>query len=346
MRKTTSIPNAEIRRILVVEPWNIGDLVLLMPFLAQLRVLFPRASVTLLARTYASEIFRESGLVDEFIGTDITWSERETKLNPMSYRWAELLRLRRLLRAGNFDIAFKTRAHIREHFVLAISGAKKKVAFSLGQGDDMLTDPLHRDLRITHKADDWLGLLAPFGGAVTIPPRQLAVTPAEAKWAEAFLAAHSLSPRERLIGVHPGASIEKKRWPLDKFRDVANVLADSPGTKVLVFSDPEGYGKTLGEVGGVISARVELRQMMALLERCELLVCNDSGPMHLAAALGTRTVSIFGTGIPQWFAPLGDEHVTVTPETNDPAPSDSVRGIEDITAERVLSAVNAAIEAS
>ncbi len=122
------------------------------------------------------------------------------------------------------------------------------------------------------------------------------------------------------------------------------MLASQHGVSVLAFSDPEGYGAELGEIAGVTIARVELRQMMALVERCRLLVCNDSGPMHVAGAMGIPVVALFGSGVAPWFSPLGDGHQLLAADS---AHADVQRGggVKDIPVGRVLLAVTRALKA-
>jgi heptosyltransferase-2 len=131
-------------------------------------------------------------------------------------------------------------------------------------------------------------------------------------WATEFLEANGADPSKLLLAVHPGASVPEKRWPIDRFENLSRELGSRTNVDVLAFIDPAGYGASLARVAGVIPAKVELRQMIALLARCDLLVCNDSGPMHIAGALGVPTVAVFGSGIDRQFAPLGDQHEMVT----------------------------------
>jgi heptosyltransferase II len=321
---------AQVRSILVVELWNIGDIVLAMPFLAQLRALFPNPSITLLGRPYAKTILAGTGLIDEFIETELGWSERATRFNPLGYNWSELRRVRRELRARRFDIAFKSRMHIREHLVLAMSGATRRVAFAFGHGDRVLTDAIPIGDPNRHKAVDWFELLKPFGGPIEAAPARLKVSDAERRSAAAYLAEHGVSADDRVVGIHPGASVPAKRWPLDRFAEVAAALAQRPGVKVIAFVEPEGYGDAVARVGGAIAAKVNLRELIAMIARCDVLVCNDSGPMHLAGALGVPTVAVFASGIQQWFAPLGEGHNPLT-------------GVDSVTTAQVLDAVDAAL---
>src|SRR5688572_25291442 len=154
----------EIARILVIELWNVGDVVPAMPFLTQLRALLPAVRIALLGRQHAGPILEGSGLVDEVIETDLGWTESTARFNPLAYRWREIGRLRGDLHRRDFDIAFKARAHVREHLLLALSGARRRVAFAFGQGDAVLTDPIAVDDPNLQKSFDWLKLLAPFGG--------------------------------------------------------------------------------------------------------------------------------------------------------------------------------------
>ena len=334
-----------VRRILVVELWNIGDVVLTIPFLAQLRAIFPNARITMLGQPHARVILDGTALVDEFIETDLAWS-RTRRLDPFSYRWREFMRVVIELRRRKFDVAFQSRRHFREQVLLALAGIGRRIGYAQGAGRKFLTFAVAPRNGERQKADEWLELLAPFGGeaehAADVAPR-LKIAESERRWAETFLLAHGVSSTDILVGIHPGASVPEKRWPLDRFREVTRFVAQRPGRRALIFVDPSGYGAALGELDDLISAKVDLRRMMALLERCDMLVCNDSGPMHLAAGLGVPTVAVFGSGIARSFAPLGDGHELVS-ATEDRAPGGSLDGtprqydVSEVPTSKVLEA--------
>lgn len=306
--KPTLRPEAEIENILVVELWNIGDVILLLPFLAQLRKIFPRASVTLLGRKHARELLEASGFVDEFIEADLAWTQNGRKYNPLAYDWRAMLRIARSLRRKKFDVAFECRMHVREQVVLALSGAERRIGYAFEGDPGVLTDALDVTDDDRHKVDDWLRLLEPFGGAVNVPQPRLELFAAERASAKELLAALGVRDTDVVVGIHPGASVPEKRWPLERFALIAESLASRDGIRVLAFSDPSGYGAEIGEIPGVVPIAVGLRELAAIIERCNLLVCNDSGPMHIAGALGVPTVAIFGSGVDRWFSPLGTGH--------------------------------------
>jgi heptosyltransferase-2 len=114
-----------------------------------------------------------------------------------------------------------------------------------------------------------------------------------------------------LVGIHPGARIAVRRWELEKFAKVGELLLEQVGAKVVVFCDEQGYGADIPMRQRPVFFRGSLREMMALIQCCHLLVCNDSGPMHLATGVGTRIVGIFGPTLPALFGPYGSGHRVV-----------------------------------
>src|SRR5438874_8401059 len=109
--------NREVKQVLVLELWNIGDVMLLLPFLQQLRAIFPNARTTFVGRPYGRELLATTGLVDEFIETSLGWEHRRRTWNPFAYPGRELWRLLRQLRRHKFEIAFQCRPHKREHLI-------------------------------------------------------------------------------------------------------------------------------------------------------------------------------------------------------------------------------------
>ena len=337
-----------VRRVLVIELWNLGDVILTLPFLAQLRALFPSATISMLARPHARTLLDGTGLVDEFIETDLGWTDDTANAYPAGYRWRELRRLRHELKRRDFDIAFKARMHVREHAIILLSGARRRVSFTFGNKDAVLTDAIPVDDPHGQKALDWLKLLEPFGGARSIAQPRLRVSEAERKWAAGYLHDRGVEARDLIVGIHPGASVVAKQWPLDRFGAIARSLGDRGNLKILWFVEPGGYGSPIGYEADVITAKVGLRELIALIDRCAVLICNDSGPMHIAGALGVPTVAIFGSGVPSWFAPLGERHQLITrgSEHGDGGAHRADYDVAEVSVARVAQAVELALGAA
>jgi len=306
-RSLGSLPPKFVERILVIEPWNIGDVVLATPMLRELRRRYPKARISILARPHGRELLEGSGLVDDVIVFDLPWTAQTNKYRFTAAKVREMRDLVRTLRARNFDLTLDSRMDIRSNFLAAMSRAPYRLGYDIGGGGWLLTHTLPSDRDSTHRIDDWLALLdlLPDAGAPTTDERRptLDVTTAEREGAQRKL-------RERgakggpVIAYHPGGSHPGKRWPRSRFEELIRELSASLGGTQVVFLGPDDTPSD-GWPPDSIVFREPLREMMALVSCCDVLVCNDSGPMHVADALGVPVVAIFEIGNPQWFGPSG-----------------------------------------
>ncbi len=123
-----------IERVLVIEPWNIGDVVLATPLLIALRDQIPAARITLLARGYARELLEGSELVDEIIVANIPWTAPENKYRIDPAVAKEMIGLVRRLRKERFDVTIDARMDVRSNFLAAATGATRRVGYNIGGG--------------------------------------------------------------------------------------------------------------------------------------------------------------------------------------------------------------------
>ncbi|HEU4749349.1 MAG TPA: glycosyltransferase family 9 protein [Gemmatimonadaceae bacterium] len=300
------------------ELWHIGDVVIAMPFLAALRRLFPGAKITLLAESHARETLANTGLVDEVVSFSFPWTFLDEDRRPKLKELLQIPGVIRRLRRGQFDLAFDCSRDGRNHLLLFLTGAARRIGFAFGGGEYLLTDPLPVGSLEHHRTEDWLRLLEPFRTGVPLSEPRLAVSEAERQMAKDFLRRAGRAEDEVLIAIHPGGSSRLKRWSLQHFEALARIAVDDEKARILWIVDPAGTGSGANLPAGSIVARPSLRELIALLSECQLLVSNDGGPMHLAAALGVPTFAIYSWGNPEWWKPYG------------PAPHSWVRR-EDIT---------------
>jgi ADP-heptose:LPS heptosyltransferase len=184
-----------------------------------------------------------------------------------------------------------------------------------------------------------MGLLTPLGRSAptgTAPDPRLAVTDAERAEAGRLLASYDVAPGDIILGVHPGGSHDAKRWSPELFAAAARDLSNRHGARVLVFVDPDGRGSDMQAGQDAIFVRTSVREMMALLTRCRLLLCNDSGPMHIAAALGIPVVAVFRTGSPSAYGPRGPRHAVVGNGSENGTP-------DDVSLDEVIAAAEAVL---
>jgi heptosyltransferase-2 len=312
--RTTADSGANPSRILVIEFCNLGDLAIIVPFLRNLRRSFPRAHIALLVAAGFKAFLEGQGIVDEFIPVRVPWAEHFNhwrKYNPFSPGWLSLARSLLYLRKSHFDWAFSGRMDIRDNLILWLSGASRRIGYGLAGGGSLLTDRVLPDLSRPHRTDIWLHLLEALGES---PDRKLGgfrLTDADRASARAYLDNLGVPSDAFLIGVHPGARIATRRWGDDRFSEVARrILKESHSSHVLWFSEPgDSQPALLSERCHAVN--LDLRSFLAVLSRCQLLVCNDSGPMHFANLLNVPVVAIFGPQRPEWFGPRGHQDLVV-----------------------------------
>jgi heptosyltransferase-2 len=308
-RKTSN----EIRKILVLEVGNLGDIVGILPFLKNLRMSYPEARISLLANPSMFPLLENLALVDELIPSRFPWAvhfSQWKRYNPFSAMWAGLARTVLHLRQQGFDMALSGRGDLRDNFILWLTGIRRRVGYGFLGGGFLLTERVTPDLTRVHRADCWLHLLEHLGKPVLDRRPHLELQRDEQEFAEKFLAESGVGPGDVVIGIHPGARIRARQWGAENFHAVGEALAEKFGVKILWFQDPS-ESKAADRNGDFIPAALPLRQFMAVLACCKMLVCNDSGPMHIASALGVPVVAVFGPTEPAWFGPLGERNKIV-----------------------------------
>jgi heptosyltransferase-2 len=303
--------------ILVIEYWNLGDLAIVVPFLRNLRHRFPQARISLLVQAGLESFLEGQGLVDEFIPVRVPWAQhfdRWRKYNPFSRHWISLTRSLLVLRSRQFDWAFSGRMDVRDNFILWVSGARRRIGYGIGGGGHFLTDRVKPDLSRPHRVQIWQQLLESINELPNPGVGGFRLRDTETEHARSFLLSRSIPSDAFLIGVHPGARIPTRRWGDERFAEVARRILCETDAHVLWFSEP-GNSCNVPTMQRFHAVSLDFRFFVAVLSRCGLLVCNDSGPMHLANLLNVPVVAVFGPQRPEWFGPRGQhDRVVIHPE--------------------------------
>lgn len=309
-RLTRRTAPAVPKRILVLECWQLGDAVMAVPFLRALRARFSHAHIALLCKAATLTLLEPSNLVDEYIVADLPWTAFTGKYSLGRYADGALRALVRRLRAGRFDVTVDARADVRANTLAWFTGAPRRIGFG-GPGARLLTDRVPGPRDDTHKVDDWMAMLQPLGGAAPSEEPRIALDPAAAGAVERWLAEHGVDRSVRIVAIHPSARLAVRRWPLERYVALARYLQAMPDVQVLAFVDTEGYGRELAAGDGVLAVQPTLPELPAFLAASDLFVGNDSGPAHIAGAVGTPTVTIFGPQVAAWYRPYGAAHRVV-----------------------------------
>jgi heptosyltransferase-2 len=293
--------------ILVIEYWNLGDLAIVVPFLKNLRGSYPEARISLLVNAGLASFLEGQGLVDEFIPVRVPWAQhfsRWKKYNPFSRHWISFARTLLVIRKRKLDWAISGRMDVRDNFLLWLSGAARRIGYGLGGGGFLLTDRVVPELSRPHRADIWLHLLEALGKPADRDLSGMQLSADELASAQSFVQEKGIPSDAFLIGVHPGARIAVRRWGDERFAEVARDLLAESDAHILWFSDP-GNPSLAPPLERCHPVSLEFRSFLAVLSRCRILICNDSGPMHVANLLGVPVVAVFGPQKPEWFGPRG-----------------------------------------
>lgn len=303
----------EIQKILVLEAGNLGDIISILPFLQNLRIAYPEAHIGLLANPNMFSMLENLTIVDELIPVRFLWAlhiSQWSRYNPLSAHWIQLARSLRNVRKREFDLALSGRGDLRDNFILWLTGIRRRIGYGFLGGGFLLTETAIPDLTHLHRADCWLRLLEHLGKKVSDRQPRLELSSDEEIFGKEYLAKLRIGNGDLVIGIHPGARFRVRQWGKVNFRAVGEKLAAQQPAKILWFQDPNE--KTQDDLPpSFVPVALPLRQFMAVLARCNLLVCNDSGPMHIATGLSVPVVGVFGPGEPNWWGPLGEQNKVV-----------------------------------
>jgi len=306
-----------IKRILVRAPNWIGDAVMCEPALRELRSLFPQAELTLLAKSSVAELFVAYPGLDRML----VYDDRRIHAG-LSGKWV----LAGLLRRHRFDFAVLFQNAFEAAFLAWLAGIPRRYGYATDGRAFVLTDPVAPpDRRSTmHQVEYYWNMLRPLGTAGAPPLPRLAVSADEERRCEARLDSAGIASSDLVIGINPGSTYGgAKRWLPDRFAEVADRLAErmredeGKPVAVVILGAPgeESLGSEIAArlktPSVVLSGATTIRELLAAAKRCRLLLTNDTGPMHIAAACGVPVVAVFGPTDWRTTAPYGQQESIV-----------------------------------
>ena len=303
-------------RVLCFRLERIGDLLMTLPALAELRRALPDADIDLVVGGWNRDLATAIPGVTRVEAMDAAWLARPRDGDgPLA-----LARRARRLRGRRYDLAINFEPDIRSNFAIAAAAARRTVGFGSGGGGAFLDLALDYDPS-AHTADNALRLVR---RALDLedgpaPVATLAVPEVRTREAARLLQPLGEGPR---IGMHVSGGRAIKQWPEDRFRAVAERLVADRGASIVLTGTVADRAQTepvrralppdrvldltdaAGE-GPAATGGLDLVTVAAVLQRLDLVVTGDTGPMHLAHAVGTPVVAVFGPSDPARYAPRG-----------------------------------------
>ena len=285
-------------KILIRVPNWIGDAVVSTAFVAACTREHPGASITVLAHSRVAALFENDSDIQSII-----------KLSPERSLWQTA----RELKNEKYDVAYILPISFSSALMAFLAGIPKRIGYSAEGRGFLLTQKLkynQKDFRSQHILLDFMKLLG-MEEAANAPG--IFLSPEEMKWAGEFLASNKLQTGN-ITGFGPGATFgPAKRWPRENWVELGKEQAKR-GHQILIFGSGEEtelceqIARDIGPKALSLAGTASLRQSAALLSLCSDFITNDTGVMHLAAAVGTRVTAIFGSTNPVWTRPWGEKH--------------------------------------
>jgi ADP-heptose:LPS heptosyltransferase/GT2 family glycosyltransferase len=321
------VSRASVRRVLAVKVDHIGDFITALPAFRRIKQQFPNAELTVLAASAAAALAPLEPAIDRLLTFDFFHARSQAGQRALTKR--DFAQLAQRLTPFGFDLALDLRRQPETRMLLQHSGARWLAGFDRDEQMKFLDIAVawEGDLARTHKRAHISEALVAFVDAVAgscDPDRRMVVTPPpsreQARAHAAALTALQLASSAPLVAIHAGAGAENKQWPVGNFAALADLLTGEAAAQVVVIGGPEDAAlaeelrSLLRRPEHVLSlvGRLTLAELPVLLGACDLYVGNDSGPKHIAAALGVPTIGIHGGSVDavEW-GPLGPAAVAL-----------------------------------
>ena len=336
------------RRILVVKLSSLGDVVLSTVALRALRRAFPAADLRVAIEARFVPLLAASREVDGIIE-----ATPQTRLTPRLLRDVHRALAAERTRRGPFDVAIDLQGTRRSAAWTYLSGAAVKAGRGSPRPGWRLSLPLDRTV---HAVRSHAEICERLGVPAADLGPALATLPADEARLDAILDATRL-PREGHVLLNPFCGWRSKSWPKAKAAELASRVADRLGERVVVTGGPDESPRAsevvrlAGDRSAVsLAGRLSLGELACLARRARLMVSCDSGPMHVAAAVGTRVVALFGPTLPAHTGPWGDGHAVLqalpTPDHHEYRRDGADRYMDALAVEAVAPAVFEALRTS
>jgi heptosyltransferase II len=297
------------KRILVIQTAFIGDVILTLPMIQILKKNYPSASIDTVVVPRAAEICANHPAISQVILYDKRANDKGVK---------GFLKLLRILKEGNYDLLVVPHRSLRSAMLTWALQPERSIGFDRSAGRLLFSDVVRYD-PLVHEIDRNVSLLKPLeleNNKKELP--RVYPSHEDEHTVNSIVKNYGLEQGNRFIAVAPGTIWNTKRWPADKYASICEKLS-AECSAIFLFGGREDDSLCREIAGNAkikniypVAGKLSLLQSAELIKRCRVLVSNDSAPMHLAVAVGTPVVAIFGATIPEFgFAPSGPQDIVV-----------------------------------
>ena len=308
------LSDANIKNILVIRLDRIGDMVMTAPIFRALKEKWSDAQITVLANPVNKNIVINNPFIDCILVYD-----RKNKHKNLNNR----LSFFKDIRKSEFDLVIDPYLdyELNTSIITRIVGSKYRLGFEFSGREFFYniryasnTFPISTDKK--HMIDYNLDLIECIGVKVNKKQPEIFLSADEKENASRILEKVGVNPENRIIGIHPGGNYESQRWPVERFATISDYLIASYGIKVILFGGRNERSllsrfKDCTVRKSIILEELNLREFISVVSHCNLFLCNNSGPLHIATALNIPTVSTMGPTVPHHWWPRSDNNTVL-----------------------------------
>jgi heptosyltransferase-1 len=309
-------------KIALIKLGSIGDCLHMLPLVSLLKNIFPKAYIVWFVEEKSKEILFNQAGIDEIIIVNAMEMRQLFKKRKWGPLFSEMKGFRKRLSDFKFDLAIDGQGLIKSGLITYLTGAPIRIGYS----HEFCREKLNMCFT-THRikplgdyvVEQTLSLVRDVKGLNGEPKNfeqskylHFILSPEDKERVSKWLQKVGLGDRRNLIALHPGAGFQTKRWPLERFLELGELLEIRKGLSILFTP-----GEMLNELEQLLLYRkkapmvvppLSLNELAALYQKCRVVVAGDTGPLHLAGAVGCSTVGLFGPSDGKRSAPLGEQH--------------------------------------
>jgi len=293
---TRPLDKSNINNILIRSTNWVGDAVMTLPALEAVRENFPESRITVLARPWVAPVFENHPAVNNIL----IYNRRDGLKTNVS----EFFHITNLVRKNRYDLTVLFQNAFEAALIAYLGGVKSRLGFDSDGRGFLLTHGIKRSSEVfaVHQVEYYLSILKASGLEAESRTPVLYLSKKDIAKAENLLQLQGISKNDFILGISPGAIFgNAKRWPVERFAKIGDWASERWGAKVIILGS--GKEKNIGnKMAGIMRNKAvdfcgatSLGEAMGIIGRCNLFVTNDSGLMHISAALGVPTLAIFGS---------------------------------------------------
>ncbi|MFA5146141.1 MAG: lipopolysaccharide heptosyltransferase II [Candidatus Omnitrophota bacterium] len=292
----------KVKKILIVNVNWVGDVIFSTPFIRAVREACPDSHIACLIHPRCAEVLEGNPRLNEIIIYDEEGIHRSLPGK---------LRLISSLRAAHFDTAFILHRSVTKAVMTMLAGVRERVGYAAKRRSAFLTKVVDEPAEETHKVEYFLNIARASGIAARDNSYEFFISDADRSFIKDLLRQKGVADKDLLVVMCPGGNWGPKRWPKENFARLADLLIDKYGVKVALAGATKDIvlAEEISEMVKhdiiITCGGTTLKGLGALLERADLVVANDTGPMHTAVAMKTKVIALFGPTSPGITGPYG-----------------------------------------